>query len=99
APPQGAEEICRVVKSAGVGMHQIGYVEKGIPESVLLVDGGECDFSPRFRESAYTPVKKVVDSDMRDFDEMKKGVIRASEAAIQKKQRVLMSLMEKNKSQ
>ncbi|HUW86661.1 MAG TPA: AIR synthase-related protein [Methanoregula sp.] len=99
APPQEAEEICRVVKSAGVEMHQIGYVEKGIPESVLLVDGRECDFSPRFRESAYTPVKKVVDSDMRDFDEMKKGVIRASEAAIQKKQRVLMTLMEKNKSQ
>ena len=99
APPQEAEEICRVVKYAGVEMHQIGYVEKGIPESVLLVDGRECDFSPRFRESAYTPVKKVVDSDMRDFDEMKKGVIRASEAAIQKKQRVLMTLMEKNKSQ
>jgi hydrogenase expression/formation protein len=98
APPDQAEEICRVVKHAGVAMHQIGYVEKGKPESVLLVDGKESDFSPRFRESAYTPVKKIVDSDMRNFDEMKKGVIRASEAAIQKKQRVLMTLMEKKKS-
>jgi len=83
------------VKSAGVMMHEIGYVEKGRSESVLLVDGKENDFSPRFRESAYTPVKKVVDTTMRDFDEMKEGVLHASEAAIQKKKRVLDTLMKK----
>jgi hydrogenase expression/formation protein len=88
-------EICRVVKSAGVMMHEIGCVEKGKAESVLMVDGKECDFTPRFRESAYTPVKKIVDTQMRDFEEMKKGVLRASEAAIQKKQRVLKKLIEK----
>jgi hydrogenase expression/formation protein len=98
APPEVSAEICRVVKYAGVTMHEIGYIEKGKPDSVLLVDGKECDFSPRFRESAYTPVKKVVDTDMRDFEEMKKGVLRASEAAIQKKKRVLKNLMEKKKS-
>ena len=95
APPEVSAEICRVVKSAGVIMHEIGYVEKGKPESVLMVDGKECDFSPRFRESAYTPVKKIVDTQMRDFEEMKKGVLRASEAAIQKKQRVLKKLINK----
>jgi hydrogenase expression/formation protein len=62
-----------------------------------MVDGKEYDFSPRFRESAYTPVKKVVDTDQRDFEEMKKGVLHASEAAIQKKQRVLKNLMKKKK--
>jgi len=98
APPEVSAEICRVVKSAGVRMHEIGYVEKGKPESILMVDGKECDFSPRFRESAYTPVKKVVDTDIRDFEEMKKGVLRASEAAIRKKQRVLKNLMGKKTS-
>lgn len=78
-------------------MHEIGYVEEGRPESVLMVNGEERDFTPRFRESAYTPVKKVVDSDMRDFEEMKAGVMRASDAAIRKKQRVLKSLMVKKK--
>ena len=92
ALPDSAQEICRVVESAGVAMHEIGYVEKGARESVLLVDGKECDFAPRFRESAYTPVKKVVDTRVRDFEEMKKGVIRASDAAIEKKQRVLSRL-------
>jgi hydrogenase expression/formation protein len=60
-----------------------------------MVDGKENDFSPRFRESAYTPVKKVVDTTMRDFDEMKERVLHASEAAIQKKKRVLTNLMKK----
>jgi hydrogenase expression/formation protein len=93
APPEVSEEICRVVKSAGVPMHEIGYVEKGKPESVLMIDGNENDFTPRFRESAYTPVKKVVDTSVRDFEEMKEGVLRASDAAILKKKRVLKNLM------
>jgi hydrogenase expression/formation protein len=92
APGSLADEICRVVSKAGVAMHEVGYVENGKPESVLLVDGKEHDFSPRFRESAYTPVKKIVDTDVRDFDEMKEGVLKASEAAIRKKERVLKKL-------
>jgi hydrogenase expression/formation protein len=92
APQKVADAICRAVRSAGVVMKQIGFVEEGKPESVLLIDGKEHDFSPRFRESAYTPVKKVADTEMRDFEEMKEGVLRASEAAIQKKERVLKRL-------
>jgi hydrogenase expression/formation protein len=96
APRNEADEICRVVRSTGVAMHTIGYVEPGKPESVLLIDGRERDFSPRFRESAYTPVKKVVDTELRDFEEMKEGVLRASEAAIEKKRRVLANLKKKD---
>jgi hydrogenase expression/formation protein len=92
APPEAAGEICSIVRSAGVRIEQVGRVEKGKPGAVLISEGREQDFIPRFRESAYTPVKKVVDSDMRDFDEMKEGVLRASEAAIQKKERVLAKL-------
>jgi hydrogenase expression/formation protein len=92
APPEAADGICAAVGTAGVKMHKVGYAEAGKPESVLMIDGKEQDFSPRFRESAYTPVKKVVDTTMRDFEEMKQGVLRASEAAIRKKQRVLARL-------
>ena len=92
APPELAPEIQRVVASAGVVMKEVGYVEEGAPESVLSVNGEIRDFSPRFRESAYTPVKKVVDEDKRDFDEMKVGVERAAEAALQKKLRILSRL-------
>jgi len=92
APEDVADEICRVVKTAGVSMGRIGYVESGKPESVLMVDGKEREFAPRFREAAYTPVKKVVDTEMRDFDEMKTEVLRAADAAIAKKERVLKNL-------
>jgi len=92
APPGAAGAICRAVQSAGVAMHPIGRVEKGAAESVLVIDGKERDFAPRFRESAYTPVKKVVDTRAKDFDEMKAKVLRASEAAIAKKKRILYRL-------
>lgn len=92
APPEAAPEIRRVVESAGVAMKEIGYVEEGKPESVLSVGGEIQDFTPRFRESAYTPVKKVVDEDKRDFEEMKTGVERAAEAALAKKERILARL-------
>jgi hydrogenase expression/formation protein len=92
APESVADAVCRAVGKTGVAMHKVGYVEEGRPESVLMVDGKEQDFTPRFRESAYTPVKKVVDTDARNFDEMKENVLKASEAAIQKKERVLRKL-------
>ena len=92
APESAAAGICEAVGAAGVRMHTVGHVEKGRPEAVLVVDGGEQDFTPRFRESAYTPVKKVADTEARDFEEMKRSVLRASEAAIGKKQRVLAKL-------
>ncbi|MDD1701423.1 MAG: AIR synthase related protein [Methanoregula sp.] len=95
APQLAAKEIISVIRSTGVNCREIGYVEAGKPEPVLVRDGKELDFQPRFRESAYTPVKKVVDTDVPDFEEMKKGVVRASEAAIEKKTRVLSRLNRK----
>jgi hydrogenase expression/formation protein len=92
APPETAPEICSIVRSVGVKIEQVGRVEAGKPEAVLISQGKEQDFTPRFRESAYTPVKKVVDTGMRDFEEMKEGVLRASDAASRKKERILRKL-------
>jgi hydrogenase expression/formation protein len=92
APPSAVPGVLRVVRGCGVPMHEVGRVERGHPDSVLVVDGTERDFSPRFRESAYTPVKKVVDRRVKNFDEMKEGVDRAADAAIEKKKRVLAML-------
>ena len=89
APPEAAAEITRVVASAGVAMKEIGYVTEGPSDSKLSVDGEMQDFLPKFRESAYTPVKKVVDTHERDFDEMKACVERAADAAVAKKERII----------
>ncbi|KAF1078362.1 AIR synthase-related protein [Methanogenium sp. MK-MG] len=90
--PEDADAVIEVVQSTGVTMKRIGYVTEG-PGDAKLVTGGEMtDFIPRFRESAYTPVKKVVDTAPHDFEEMKKRVAQAADAALDKKKRVLAAL-------
>ncbi|RBQ25469.1 MAG: Selenide, water dikinase [Methanocorpusculum sp. MCE] len=93
APPEYADEIIRVVGTAGVPMERIGFVREGPGVSRLIKDGVEGEFQPKFREAPYTPVKKVVDRPGRDFDEMKKGVDRAANAARAKKERMLKRLV------
>jgi hydrogenase expression/formation protein len=88
APPDATVDIMRIIRAAGVDIREIGRVEAGEPKAVLESGGEQHDFSPRFRESAYTPVKKVVDRHARDFEGMKRGVRQAADAAIEKKERV-----------
>jgi hydrogenase expression/formation protein len=92
APPGAAPGILRVVRGCGVAMEEVGHVEGGRPESLLRVKGVLQDFSPRFRESAYTPVKQVVDRQEKDFEAMKRGIDRAAESALAKKARILARL-------
>jgi hydrogenase expression/formation protein len=89
APEQAVGEITRVITDSGVGIREIGRVEAGPASAILLEDGKERDFTPKFRESAYTPLKKVVDSTPGNFDEMKGKVQAAADAAIMKKTRVI----------
>jgi hydrogenase expression/formation protein len=89
APRSAVPAITSVIRSTGVTIREIGRVESGKPESVLVVDGREQDFTPRFREAAYTPLKKVVELQKCDFEEMKLKVRNAADAAIEKKQRVI----------
>ena len=89
APQEYAQDIMRVVKEAGVGIDIIGRVENG-SGAEIRVNGEIRDFTPRFRESAYTPIKKMIgEEEPRDFLEMKKAIDIAAEAAIEKKRRVV----------
>ena len=88
-PRDAVDEVSGVVRSAGVNIREIGRVEAGSPEAVLVVDGKEHAFTPRFRESAYTPVKKVADRRPRDQEAMQEAVHRAADAAVAKKERVM----------
>jgi hydrogenase expression/formation protein len=92
APRQAVPAITGLMDSIGVRVAEIGRVEAGLPGVALMVDGREQDFTPRFRESAYTPVKKVVDRNKADFSTMKTAVRRAADAAIEKKNRVIRHL-------
>jgi hydrogenase expression/formation protein len=85
APEDEAREIAKTIKEAGVSVDEIGQVEEG-QGAELHIDGRVTDFSPRFRESAYTPVKKVVGQDSsRDIREMQRLVDLSARRAVEKK--------------
>jgi hydrogenase expression/formation protein len=87
APEDQSREIARTIGDVGVAVDIVGSVEKGIGAQ-LHTDGESCDFSPRFRESAYTPVKKAVGQDAhRDVREMQNRVDMAVCYAIEKRRR------------
>ena len=89
APQQEAEKICRVIREAGVAVDKIGTVETG-SGAYLRRDGQLSDFSPRFREAAYTPIKKAVGQEAaRDVEEMRAGVDLAARNAVEKKRRFI----------
>ncbi|MGV8175788.1 MAG: AIR synthase-related protein [Methanothrix sp.] len=89
APPEMAEPIARTIRDAGVAIDEIGIVEEG-QGAFLQMDGKVSDFSPRFREAAYTPIKKAVGQDaMRNVEEMKAKVDQAALNAVNKKRKFI----------
>ena len=89
APGEYAEDIMKTIRSADVDIAVIGRVVEGTGAEVII-DEETRDFTPRFRESAYTPIKKMIgDENPRDYEEMKKAIDKAALNAIEKKQRVI----------
>jgi hydrogenase expression/formation protein len=92
APESAAPEILEVVRDRNIGIEIVGRVERG-KGTVLIVKGELQDFTPRFRESAYTPIKKLVGEETpRNFEDMKKRVDRAALEAVGKKKQVVERL-------
>jgi len=89
APPEYAQDIIECVRKKGVAIDIVGNVVDG-EGAELMVDGERRDFTPRFRESAYTPIKKLVgEKTPKNFDAMKQAVDNAAAEAIEKKRRVV----------
>ena len=89
APPEYADEILECVRKKGVAVDVVGKVEEG-SGAELVINGEKHDFTPRFRESAYTPIKKLAgEKTPGNFGEMKKAVDKAAAQAIEKKRRIV----------
>jgi len=95
APPAYVDDILSTVRAAGIEIDVIGRVEEGSGAEISL-NGKLREFVPKFRESAYTPVKKVHgEENPRDFEEMKAAINKAALEAIEKKQKVLEKIRRK----
>ncbi|MCX6669207.1 MAG: AIR synthase-related protein [Methanothrix sp.] len=92
APPDAAQTVARTIQEAGVAVDEIGRVEEGAGAE-LHVGGRTTDFSPRFREAAYTPIKKAIGQDARrDVAEMTRLVDIAAKKAVEKKGRFVQKI-------
>jgi len=92
APADAAEDILSVLASKGIAADVIGKVVHG-SGAKLEINGKTIDFSPKFRESAYTPIKKLVgEAEPLDFQVMCDRIDEAARIAIDKKQRIVERL-------
>ncbi len=86
APEDYVKEIMKVVRKAGVRVSKVGFVEKGMPKVVLITSEGEKNLNLKFRESAYTRIKKVVGEEAPyGLDELKIKVEESAKKAIEKR--------------
>ena len=95
ATPEVISKVQALLLKIGVTSLVIGRVEEGKAEPVLIRNGREEDFNPRFREAAYTPLKKLVEKEQQNFEMMKREVDRAAAAALAKKMRMIQKLSQK----
>lgn len=88
-PPDAADEVMDLIRAKGVAVDVVGEVCEGTGAE-LIVDREVRDFTPRFRESAYTPIKKLVgDETPADYERMRDAVDRSASEAARKRGRVV----------
>ena len=90
APKENVREIVEAVSNAGVHIEVIGEVVDEPKKSVLIRENEREILTPLFRESAYTPIKKMVGEQApEDVAEKKRKIEAAYQAAMQKRETVL----------
>lgn len=90
APPEKYPVIREALDDSGIECAIVGYVNDTGRVTIEDADGKVSNFSPKFREAAYTPVKKVVE-DLYDIDieESKKAIDTATAESIRKKDEIV----------
>ena len=83
-PEQYVADVKKTLNNA----FEVGRVEAGSGAKIL--GEKERDFTPLFRESAYTKIKKVIgESSPENLEPLKEKIIKAKEASINKKNQII----------
>ncbi|MDI6640048.1 MAG: AIR synthase-related protein, partial [Methanocellales archaeon] len=95
APQNVAEDVLKVLRKHGISIAPVGHIEKG-SGAVLIKNGKRHELTPKFRESAYTPIKKVVgEFPGVKLSQMQTKVDEAAERAREKKRKVMEFILGK----
>ena len=85
-PKDFSEEVRSQIRKLGVRVEPVGYVVDKPKKAKIIVNGKLLDLKPKFRESAYTEVKKVVgEESSTNKAELEKMVKKAFYSSIKKR--------------
>ncbi len=87
--PEVAEKIIFLVRNSGVKIVEIGTVTDS-NQVIFKSKSGESIVMPRFRESAYTPIKKIIGEEDPDTkSEMEKKIEISANNSLVKRQKII----------
>lgn len=96
-PEEISDDVKKIVKKVGVRIEEVGWVEKG-NGAYMIKDGRREELIPKFREAAYTPIKKVIGEERpSNFEELRKRIDRAVDEAKKKREKVVKIIKNKIK--
>lgn len=85
-PKENCEEIMEKIRKLGIKIEEVGFVVEKPKKAKIIVGDKIVDLKPKFRESAYTEIKKVVGEETPiDKDKLEKAVKKAFKEAIKKR--------------
>ncbi len=90
-----ASRISDILNQNGIATSIIGTVTKS-PEIIFISPEGEEEIIPRFRESAYTPIKQVVDDDSLNEAKNEAQILQAYQQALNKR-KFFENMIKKNR--
>ncbi|TFG20095.1 MAG: hypothetical protein EU530_04125 [Promethearchaeota archaeon] len=89
ASPEVSENIMKLVRDVGVKITEIGQVTDS-SQVIFKSKTGESVVMPRFRESAYTPIKKVIgEEDPEKKNDMERKIEQSATDSIKKRERII----------
>lgn len=81
-----AQKVIKILSEENIKSDIIGQVNNSGKTTIENINGEIRELKPKFREAAYTPIKKVIDSmETIEFDEGKKEINRVTKEVIHKK--------------
>ncbi|MHA1264713.1 MAG: AIR synthase-related protein [Candidatus Helarchaeota archaeon] len=84
---EAAGKICTAIQEQNIKIDQIGEVNENQNEIRMITERGEAKLIPKFRESAYTPVKQLIgeEIDDRERETMAKKIEDTAQRALEKR--------------
>lgn len=96
-PPRHAEGLMRKISRLGVAIDMVGRAVAEPKKARISYKGSVTDFSPKFRESAYTTIKKLIGEEApRNKRDIERAVAHSYTEAVRKREFVKRLLARKN---